>query len=131
MRPLVPPVPADLSLALAACAIEGRAPALNQPLDDVTALPGRADGAGAVIDLEARLEIAELAAGLDMVAQGRPAIADRAPQDFLDRCDKAVGALALNRMCRAPRRDAGHIECFAGVDVAYADQRLLVEQGRL
>src|SRR5437764_13576920 len=109
MRPLVPPVPADLSLALAACAIEGRAPALNQPLDDVTALAGRADRPGAVIDLEACLEIAELAAGLNMVAQGRPAIADPAQQDCFDRGDEAVGTLAETRTACARRAARAHI----------------------
>ena len=66
-----------------------------------------------------------------MVAQGRAAIVDRAQQHLLDGGDQPVGALALHGVGRAARRDAGQEQRLAGVDVADADQGLLIEQGRL
>src|SRR6185437_9916133 len=97
----------------------------------MAAVASLARRAGAVVDLEACLKIAELAARLDMIAQGRAAIADRAQQHLLDRRHEALGSLALHGVSRAARRDAGHIESLAGIDVAHTDQSLLVEQRRL
>ena len=79
-------------------AIEGRATGLHQALDELAAVARGADDAGAVVDVEPGLEIAELAAGLDMVAQGRAAVVDLAQQHLLDGGDQPIGALALALM---------------------------------
>src|SRR5712671_3854107 len=88
------------SLALTAGTVESRAAGLDDAADAAgareRAVAARAGLPGAVIDGEAVLEIAELARGLDVVAQGRPAGIDRLAQHATDRLGEALRPLALH-----------------------------------
>ena len=83
-----------------------------------------------LIDPPAMLEIAELAIGLDIIAQGRAAGGDRLAQHLGDGAGQPLGPLALHRAGQAPRRDAGPEQRFRGVDIADAGHHPLIEQAR-
>src|SRR5205809_18342 len=104
------------------------AKAFSLPVSTRQPMPGSASNASsacAVIDIKACLEVAELTAGLDMIAQGRAAIVDRAKQHLPDRGIEADGAIALHGVRRTAWRDAGQVERFAGIDVSDTDQGFL------
>lgn len=84
----------------------------------------------AAIDFPFVLEEAELAVGLDVVAQAGTARGDGIGQGLLDRGDEASGAGAAGGVAReAERGEAGAEEGLADVDVAQAGDQPLVEQG--
>src|SRR5439155_26612437 len=115
--------------------VESRAAGLDDATDAAGArqhaVAARAGLPGAVIDGEALLEIAELARGLDVVAQGRPAGLDRLAQDAADRLGEALRPLALHRAGEPLGRQAGPEQALRDIDVAESGDHLLVEQRRL
>src|SRR5229473_1757002 len=120
-----------LSLALALGAEEGRAAGLDDAPD---ALGAGAAGAGLAlpaIDRPAVLEIAELAIGLDVIAQRRPAGLDRLAENLADRRGEPLGPRADDRRGEPARRQPGAKERLADIDVAEPGDDALIEQGRL
>src|SRR5229473_2216484 len=120
-----------LSLALALGAEEGRAAGLDDAPD---ALGAGAAGAGLAlpaIDRPAVLEIAELAIGLDIIAQRRPAGLDRLAENLADRGGEPGGTRPGHRCGEPARRQTGTKESFADIDVAEPGDDPLVEQRRL
>src|SRR5579871_2716990 len=121
--------------ALLARAVIGGAARLDEAPD--AARPGRvavAAGAGLafpVVNPPAMLEIAELAVGLDVVAQAGAAGGDRFVEDVGDGPRQALRPLALDRAGQALGRDAGPEQRFRDIDVAQARDHPLVEQGAL
>src|SRR4029077_19473052 len=97
--------------------IESRPPGLHDALDGAAAVATRTGLALASVDRPLMLEIAKLARGLNIVAQGRAAGADGPAQHLADRPDQALGALALHRRGETARRQAGPVEALRDVDV--------------
>src|SRR5580704_3634802 len=89
---------------------ECRAARLNDAAHALGARATRAGLALAAIDRPAMLEIAELAVGLDIIAQRRTAGLDRLGKHALDRGGELVGPRAGNGAGEASRREAGAIE---------------------
>ena len=95
----------DPQLALALGAVEGRAAGLDDAAHPLGAIARGARVAFATIDGPAVLEIAELAIGLDIIAQRGAAGLDRLGQDRADGSDEAVGTASPDRGGETPRRD--------------------------
>ena len=125
-RPSGQPCAAGLSLAFRA--VEGRAAALDDAPDRAAA---GARLAFAVIDREVLGEIAELAVGLDEVAQGRAAGRDRLAEHRRDRRGQArrAGSRHLARRPCADRSAPG--KRLADIDIAEPGDDPLVEQQQL
>ncbi len=87
--------------------------------------------AGPVVDLEAVLEITELAIGAGMVAQGGAAGLQRLFQNRADGLRERAGAARRERAGEAARRQPGPEQGLADIDIAEARNDLLVEQRRL
>src|SRR4029077_14512212 len=117
---------------LAARAVEARAAGLHDALDAACrrelAVAARAALALMLIDLPAMLEIAELAIGLDIIAQGGTARSDRLAQHLGHGAGQSLGPLALHRAGQAARRDAGAEQRLRGIDIADARHHPLIEQ---
>src|SRR4029077_19228397 len=77
------------------------------------------------------LEIAELARGLDVVAQAGPAGGDGAGQDVAHRGGEALGPAAGDRGGDAARREPRPVEALRDVDVAEPGDDALIEERRL
>src|SRR5690242_19120067 len=123
----------DISL-LAHRAEEGRSPALDDTLDGPGASRRDAALAGAVVDPEMMLEIAELAVRAAVIAQRRAAGLDGVAQHRLDGIDQALGpfigraSAGRNGRGEALGRKAGPMQRFADIDVAEARHHLLIRQ---
>src|SRR5580704_16116299 len=121
----------NLPSALLLGAEERRSPGLD---DAAHALGAGATGAGfalAAVDCPAVLEVAELAIGLDIVAQRRAAGLDRLGKHRFDGGGKLVGAATRHGGGEPARRKPGTIERLADIDVAEPGDDALVKQCRL
>src|SRR5664280_2747792 len=100
----VPGPPIARTSLLARRTIERRPPALHDARNRAAAAAAWAGGAFAVVDGERMLEIAELAVGLAVVAQGRAARLDRFRQHLADRRRQpARGGCRPARRCASGR----------------------------
>src|SRR5262249_53025805 len=121
-------------LALAHRAKERRPAGLDHAPDGAIAARRRAAFAGAVVDAEIVLEIAELAVGAAMIAQRGAAGGDRVREHGLDGMDQPLRAFVrrpgLGRdRGRAPLgREPRAVERLADVNVAEPGHDLLVRQ---
>jgi len=82
--------------------------------------------AGALVDAQARLEIAGAALDVHVVAEAGALELDGMVQDFSDRPKKAAGFPRGNPCGLRQRMDAGHKERLISIDVAKPGQQLLV-----
>src|SRR5512146_3047744 len=105
--------------------------ALSEPhrADRRAANPARL--AAAAVDEQFLLEVAGLAVRLQEVAQRRAAARDRVVEDALGLHGEPCVLRFRDRSGRASRADAGGEQRFGNVDVADADDDLLVHQERL
>src|SRR5262245_24028943 len=117
--------------ALTVWAVEGRPAALHDALDLALATAAEARFALAVIDREVMLEIAELAVGPRIIAQGRAASLDALGQHALVRRCKRFRALAGNGRRQPFLRDARTEQRLADIDVAEPRHDALIQQRRL
>lgn len=96
--------------------------------------PGAAGrGAGltlAVVDAESMLEVAQFAAGLAVVAQGRSAGFDGFGQHLADDRHKAGAAFGRQLARKLLGRDAGAEQDLADIDIAKAGDEVLIQQRR-
>src|SRR5690606_11434898 len=109
-------------------AVVARAAGLHDLADAERAHAAGAFLAGAAVDRPLVLKIAELARGLDVVAQGRAARRDGALQHVADRRGEPLGARASHRASEAARAEAGPEQAFGDVDVAEPGDDALVEK---
>ena len=82
----------------------------------------------AAVDGKGMLEVAELARGLDIIAQGRAAGRDGIGQHRLDGRHQTLGPGPGDAGAEPLRRDAGAVEAFASIDIADTGHQMLVEQ---
>ena len=90
-----------------------------------------AELAFASVNKKALGEVAGLAVGVDEVAEGGAALLDGFAEDLADGFDEAGELRAGKSGCGSGRADAGAEERFAGVDVANADDDLVVHDDLL
>src|ERR1700744_1994670 len=115
---------------LAFWTIEGRTPGLDNALHCPGALVFTRQ-AFTSIDQKVMLEIAGVAGGLGVIAQGRSTGGDRILQHFLDRGYQGHDLLALERTRQPFGRDVAAEQRLADIDVAQARHHPLVQQRRL
>ena len=77
------------------------------------------------------LEIAGIAGGLGMIAQGGSTRGNGILQHFLDRRHQRTNSFALDRACQPLWRNAGPEQRLADIDVAQSRYHPLVQQRRL
>src|SRR5262245_58190206 len=124
-------------LALAHRAKKRRPAGLHHAPDGALAAPRGAAFAGAVVDAENVLEVAEPAGGAAVIAPARAAGGDRARGHRLDGIDQPLRALVrrpgfARDRGRAPLgREPRAVERLADVNVAEPGHHLLVRQRRL
>src|SRR6266404_7400000 len=110
--------------------IKGRTARLHNALDRAPA--SQLTGLGfAAIDQEMMLEIAGIAGGLGVIAQGGAAGSNGILQHFLNRRHQRGQTLALDRARQPFGRDAGAEQRLADIDIAQACDQPLVQQRRL
>src|SRR5215469_1674809 len=110
--------------------VKCRTPRLHDPFDARAAIAARAQFAFAIVDGEVALEIAELARGVDIITQARPADGDGMVEYALNGLGQTRGAFALHRARQPPGRQASPVKALAGIDIADADDDTLIEQRR-
>src|SRR6185295_4489148 len=84
----------------------------------------------AAIDQEVMLEIAGVAGGLGMVAQGGSAGGDGVFQHFLDGGNQGRDALLFDGACKPPGRNASAQQGLADIDIAQSRDQPLIQQRR-
>src|SRR5205085_7458483 len=108
----------------------GAAPALDDPRD-LAGARRAARLALAAVDVEAAGEIAELAVGAGVVAQGRTAVAERLLEYLADRRHQPGEGRARDLAGGLSRVDPRAEQRLADVDVAQTGDHMLVEQEQL
>ena len=121
--------PARNGSSLAARAIRGGSSALPDFANGGAARP--AGQPPSAIDGVIELEIARLATAVDVVAQRRSAFGDGVGKRRADRTDEPFQSWPRQAIRRCGRPDPRPEQRFAGVDIADADDQMIVHQRKL